>query len=115
MVAGDKLRKDEKDVLLLIFFLLLLLLFIDGREGLFVETIKFGRSIAVNVVIPIAYEVLLTEDGPVGAEEGVLASPTCVATVVHLTSRLHVRVKPGVLHFLALEVGKWDLGVNWII
>lgn len=47
---------------------------ITRSEDVSVERIKPGRLFALDIVPPVADEVLLREDGPIRAEEAVLAT-----------------------------------------
>lgn len=80
-----------------------------------VETLGFG---AVKVEPPVADEVVLVEDGSVGAEEAVLgkASSTISGTdVENLALSLWVSVISSINLTIARKSGLWNLGIDGVI
>jgi len=77
------------------------------------EKVRLGS--AVNVVPPVADEVLLIEDGPIRAEEGCGAT-VLLAHVERLAVGCCVRVDAGqVLLLPTIEPGLWHFCEHWVV
>lgn len=75
---------------------------------------ELGRRVAVHVVPPVASEELLLEDGPVGAEETLLAV-VVIARVEDLTTSFNIGEHSRGALFVALEVREGDFAVGRVI
>jgi len=94
------------------------------RDGLalssdvLVEAVEaFGRG-AVEVEPPVADEVLLVEDGSVGAEEGVLGQAAQTVSCAHMESLafcLGISVVTSFDLTVADESGFWDFSEDWVV
>ena len=80
-----------------------------------IETLGFS---AVKVEPPVTDEVVLVEDGSVGAEEAVLgktSSTISSADVEHLALGFWISIVSSINLSITRKSGFWDLGIDWII
>lgn len=79
--------------------------------GVQVEVIELSRLTAVHIVPPVTCELMLVEEGAVGAKErsALMAVSPVIANVVCLASSFDISVHPGGIgDIAAVEVGRRD-------